>query len=387
MMIIMTEKPTINYGLEGVYVDESSISLVDGLNGKLWYRGYAIEDLADRSNFEEVTYLLIYGKLPTRQELDSFGSKLAEKMSLPPEVIDTIKFMAGRTHPMDVMRTAASMLSMYDGEPMNRERDATIDKILTLLAKLPLIAAATGRFRKGLPLISPDKNLSIPSNFLYTLTGKRPNDFDAKLIDLMFILHAEHSTNASTFSVLVTASTLADIYSAVTTGIGTLRGPLHGGADEAALKMMYAIGDPDNTEKYIEEALEGKKRIMGFGHRIYKVYDPRAKIVRRYLDESLTREPTEEVETLLKIALRAEKLMIDKLGKTKGIWPNIDFFSGPLYRVLGIESELFTPIFVSSRMAGWGAHVLEYWNNNKLFRPLEYYSGPVGNKYIPIEER
>jgi len=383
----MTEKPTINFGLEGVYVDESSVSLVDGQNGKLWYRGYAIEDLADKSNFEEVAYLLIYGKLPTRSELESFRSELAGKMSLPPEIVELIRTMSGKSHPMDVMRTAASMLSMYDADAMNRDRNATIDKILTLLAKLPLIASTTGRIRKGLQPINPDRNLSIPSNFLYTLTGKKPNDFDAKLIDLMFILHAEHSTNASTFSVLVTASTLADIYSAITTGIGTLRGPLHGGADEAALKMMYAIGDPENTEKYIEEALEGKKRIMGFGHRIYKVYDPRAKIVRRYLEEGLTREPSEEVETLLKIALRAEKLMIEKLGKTKGIWPNIDFFAGPLYRLLGIESEIFTPIFVSSRMAGWGAHILEYWNNNKLFRPLEYYSGPIGNKYVPIEER
>ncbi|MEM3318462.1 MAG: citrate/2-methylcitrate synthase [Thermoplasmatales archaeon] len=383
----MTEKPIINYGLEGVYVDESSISLVDGLNGKLWYRGYSIEDLAEKSNFEEVTYLLIYGKLPTRAELNSFKTKLAERMELPQEIIDLIRLIATRTHPMDVMRTAASMLSVYDQDPLNRERDATIDKIITLLARLPLIAALTGRFRRGLPPINPDRSLSIPSNFLYVLNGKRPNDFDAKLIDLMFILHAEHSTNASTFSVLVTASTLADVYSAVTTGIGTLRGPLHGGADEAALKMMYAIGNPDNTERYIEDALEGKKKIMGFGHRVYKVYDPRAKIVRKYLDESLVREPTQEVETLLKIAIRAEKLMIEKLGKTKGIWPNIDFFSGPLYRVLGIESELFTPIFVSSRMAGWGAHILEYWNNNKLFRPLEYYSGQIGNKYIPIDER
>ncbi|MEM0140870.1 MAG: citrate/2-methylcitrate synthase [Thermoplasmatales archaeon] len=386
-MISMAEKPTINFGLEGVYVDESSISLVDGINGKLWYRGYSIDDLAEKSNFEEAVYLLIYGKLPNKSELDAFKTKLADRMELPQEVVDLIKLISGRTHPMDVMRTAASMLSVYDPDPLNRDRDATLDKIITLLARLPLIAALTGRFRRGLSQIKPDKSLSLPSNFLYVLNGKKPNDFDAKLIDLMFILHAEHSTNASTFSVLVTASTLADVYSAVTTGIGTLRGPLHGGADEAALKMMYAIGSPDNTEHYIEEALEGKKKIMGFGHRIYKVYDPRAKIVRRYLDESLTREPTDEVETLLKIAIRAEKMMIDKLGKTKGIWPNIDFFSGPLYRVLGIESELFTPIFVSSRMAGWGAHILEYWNNNKLFRPLEYYSGSIGNKYIPIEER
>ncbi|MEM1995953.1 MAG: citrate/2-methylcitrate synthase, partial [Thermoplasmatales archaeon] len=178
----MTEKPIINYGLEGVYVDESSISLVDGLNGKLWYRGYSIEDLAEKSNFEEVTYLLIYGKLPTRAELNSFKTKLAERMELPQEIIDLIRLIATRTHPMDVMRTAASMLSVYDQDPLNRERDATIDKIITLLARLPLIAALTGRFRRGLPPINPDRSLSIPSNFLYVLNGKKPNDFDAKLI-------------------------------------------------------------------------------------------------------------------------------------------------------------------------------------------------------------
>jgi len=383
----MADKPTINFGLDGVYVDESSICKVDGQNGKLWYRGYAIEDLADRSNFEEVAYLLIYGKLPTRREYDAFEKSLKERIQLPKEIMDTIRIMAPSAHPMDVMRTATSMLSMYDRDPMNKEKENTIDKIITLLAKLPTIAAVTGRFRNKKEYIPPDSSLGLTANFLYMLTGKKPNDFESKLIDLMFILHAEHSTNASTFSVLVTASTLADIYSATTTGIGTLKGPLHGGADEAALKMMNAIGSPDNTEKYIEEALEGKKRIMGFGHRVYKVYDPRAKIVRKYLEESLTKEPSQEVETLLKIALRAEKLMVDKLGNSKGIWPNIDFFAGPLYRVLGIESELFTPIFVASRMAGWGAHIVEYWTNNKLFRPLEYYTGPIGNAYVPIEKR
>jgi citrate synthase len=383
----MVDKPTINFGLDGVYVDESSICKVDGQNGKLWYRGYAIEDLADMSNFEEVAYLLVYGKLPTRSEFEEFEKKLKERIQLPKEITDMIKIMAPSAHPMDVMRTATSMLSMYDKDPMNKERDNTIDKIITLLAKLPTIAAVTGRFRDKKKYIPPDPSLGLTANFLYMLTGKKPNDFEKKLIDLMFILHAEHSTNASTFSVLVTSSTLADIYSAITTGIGTLKGPLHGGADEAALKMMKAIGNPDNTEKYIEEALEGKQRIMGFGHRVYKVYDPRAKIVRKYLEESLTKEPSDEVETLLKIALRAEKLMVDKLGTSKGIWPNIDFFAGPLYRVLGIESELFTPIFVASRMSGWGAHIVEYWANNKLFRPLEYYTGQIGNTYIPIDKR
>ena len=383
----MTEKPVINYGLEGVYVDESAISKVDGQNGKLWYRGYSIESLAEQSNFEEVCYLLLNGKLPSKAEYDEFSRKLWNRRDLPAEVKDIIKVMAPRSHPMDIMRTATSMLVMYDNDPNNKATEATIDKVITLIAKVSTIAAATGRFRAKKSYIHPDNSLGHSENFLYMLTGKKPTKFESKLIDLMFILHAEHSTNASTFSVLVTASTLADVYAATTSGIGTLKGPLHGGADEAALSMMNAIGNPDNTEKYIEEALEGKQRIMGFGHRVYKTYDPRAKLVRSYLEESLTKEPSDEVRRLLQIALRAEKLMIDKLGSTKGIWPNIDFFAGPLYRVMGIEGQMFTPIFVASRMAGWGSHIVEYWHNNKLVRPLEYYSGSVDLKYTPIEAR
>lgn len=383
----MNSKPTINYGLEGIYVDESAISKVDGQNGKLWYRGYPIEELAMRSNFEEVSYLLLYGKLPSKSEYEEFVTKLRTRRELPSEVNDIIRIMAPAAHPMDVMRTATSMLVMYDNDPNNRDLEVTMDKIITLLAKLPTIAAATGRFKEKKHYVPPDNSLGHSANFLYMLTGKKPNEFESKLIDLMFILHAEHSTNASTFSVLVTASTLADVYSATTSGIGTLKGPLHGGADEAALNMMNAIGNPENTEKYIEEALEGKQRIMGFGHRVYKAYDPRAYLVRNYLEESLTKEPSDEVKRLLQIALRAEKLMIDKLAKTKGIWPNIDFFAGPLYRVLGIDSHLFTPIFVASRMSGWGSHIVEYWHNNRLVRPVEWYIGSVDLSYVPIDKR
>ncbi len=383
----MPEKPVINYGLEGIYVDESSISKVDGQNGRLWYRGYRIEDLAKYSNFEEVSYLLLKGKLPTKEQLDEFDALLKERRKIPDEVLNVIKTMAKKAHPMDTLRTATSLLSMYDNDVMTRDAKKNEDKIITLIAKLSAITASIGRIRKGMDYVEPDSNLDHAQNFLYMLHGKKPNDSDRKIIDLMFILHAEHSTNASTFASLVTASTLADVYSAVVTGISTLKGPLHGGADEAALKMMYAIGNPENTEKYITEALEGKQKIMGFGHRVYKVYDPRAKIVREFLETRLKEKPTEEVRKLLEIALRAEKLMIEKLGTTKGIWPNIDFFAGPLYRSVDIEPELFTPIFVSSRISGWGSHILEYWQNNKLFRPLEWYTGQLDLPYIPLDKR
>jgi citrate synthase len=216
--------------------------------------------------------------------------------------------------------------------------------------------------------------------------GKRPDKDDARLMDIMFILHAEHSSNASTFASLVACSTLADIYAAVTAGVSALKGPLHGGADEAAVKMMREIGDPENTESYIEKALSGKEKIMGFGHRVYKVYDPRAKILKAYL-EKFRSGPDTNINKLIEIALRAEKMMIDKLGQSHGIWPNVDFFSGPLYMHMGIRPEIFDTIFTSSRTVGWCAHVIEYWKNNKLFRPLEVYDGQIDLVYKNIDQR
>jgi len=234
--------------------------------------------------------------------------------------------------------------------------------------------------------VAPDKSMGVAQNMLYMLKGKKPDEKEAKMLDVMMLLHAEHSSNASTFCTIVAGSTLADIYSAVTAGICALKGPLHGGADEKALDMMKAIGDPNNTEKYIEDALAGKKRVMGFGHRVYKAYDPRAKVIKAYLEE-IQNGSTMEVQTLTAIALRAEKMMVEKLGQTKGIWPNVDFFSGPVYTYIGIPKSLFTPLFAASRSPGWCAHMLEYWQDNRLIRPLDYYNGQVDLQYTPIEQR
>lgn len=381
-----TEKPKINSGLEGVYIAESSISKVDGQQGKLYYRGYPIEALSKNSDFEEVAFLLLYGRLPKTNELESFRKELAETRDLPQGIINIISEMAGKSDPMDIVRTAASALSAYDEETALNSSEANLRKCKRIISKMSSIVATIGRIGAGGEYVKPNPALSHTENFLYMLNGSKPSQRQLDIIRDMFIIHAEHSSNASTFGTLVAGSTLADIYSAITAGIAVLKGPLHGGADEAALRMIKAIGDPDNTEKYIEDALAGKQKIMGFGHRVYKAYDPRARIIKEYL-VSLQPDATEDVRRYTEIALRAEKLMVEKLGKTHGIWPNVDFFSGPVYAAANIPTELFTPIFAASRSAGWCAHLIEYWQNNKLFRPLEYYVGKIDLEYVPIDKR
>ncbi|MCL4340988.1 MAG: citrate synthase/methylcitrate synthase [Candidatus Thermoplasmatota archaeon] len=381
------ENVTISKGLEGIYIADTTLCKIDGQNGKLWYRGYPIEVLAEKSTYEEVAYLLLYGHLPTRRELDIFTQKLISERDVPEAVEGIIADFAGRMHPNDILRTCVSALPSFDTDMSDKSSDANLERAIKLTAKMPTIVAMIGRYKQGKSVVQPSTKLSHSANFLYMLTGKEPDKESSKLIDLMFILHAEHGSNASTFSTLVTGSTLADVYAAVVAGISTLRGPLHGGADEAALNMMRAIGEPDNTETYIEDALAGKQRIMGFGHRVYKAYDPRAKIVYNYLKSFMQKTTDPKIEKLLEIAIRAEKLMEEKLSKTKGIWPNIDFFAGPLYTAMEIPSDLFTPVFAASRVVGWTAHLFEYWQNNRLFRPLDHYVGQLDLKYVPIDQR
>ncbi len=384
----MTEtNVVVSKGLEGIFISDTTLCKIDGAKGKLWYRGYPIEVLAEKSNYEEVAYLLLYGKMPTKQELETFSGKLKSERQVSGEIKKIIRTFSGKAHPNDVLRTCVSALSTYDEDMTDRSKIANLQRAIKLIAKMPTIVAMIGRQNRGQELIEPRDDLNHTSNFLYMLNGKMPDRDSAKLIELMFILHAEHGSNASTFSTLVTGSTLADVYSAVVSGISTLRGPLHGGADEAALNMMKAIGEPDNTESYIEDALEGKQKIMGFGHRVYKAYDPRAKVVYNYLKSFMKSTSDQQVEKLLEIAIRAEKLMEEKLSKTKGIWPNIDFFAGPLYTAMEIPSDLFTPIFASSRMAGWTAHLFEYWENNRIFRPLDNYVGKLDLEYVDISKR
>ena len=376
----------IKPGLEGVYIGKSSICKVDGTLGKLYYRGYSIETLAEKSSYEETCYLILYGKLPNRQQLDEFSNKLKDNRNLSKDTLKIIKRFGKNAQVLDVLRTAMSSLSAEDPEPYSSDENKNLEKTIRIIAKTATISAAISRAKEGKRIIKPDKSLGHAENFLYMVKGKRPDKDDARLMDIMFILHAEHSSNASTFASLVACSTLADIYAAVTAGVSALKGPLHGGADEAAVKMMREIGDPENTESYIEKALSGKEKIMGFGHRVYKVYDPRAKILKAYL-EKFRSSPDTNINKLIEIALRAEKMMIDKLGQSHGIWPNVDFFSGPLYMHMGIRPEIFDTIFASSRTVGWCAHVIEYWKNNKLFRPLEVYDGQIDLVYKNIDQR
>ena len=378
--------PDIIRGLEGVYFTQSKICKVDGAAGKLYYEGYSIETLAENSSFEEVCFLLLNGRLPEKQEFKDFVKEMKDQRQIPKPILKIIKEMAGKSHPMDILRTAVSALPAYDANAYTMTKEENIRKSISMISKFGSIAAAIGRAMKDEKYIKPKKSLSHAANFLYMFQGKVPDEKSAKILDLMLIIHAEHSSNASTFATLVTGSTLADIYAAVTAGVAALKGPLHGGADEAALKMMYAIGTPDNTEKYIDEALAGKQKIMGFGHRVYKAYDPRAKIIRVHLEE-LQNHASPEVRNLTAIALRAEKMMIDKLSKTKGIWPNVDFFSGPVYTAIGVPPELFTPLFAVSRVPGWCAHMIEYWDNERILRPLEEYTGKLDLVYVPINKR
>ena len=388
MVFIMdgAEKPEIKFGLEGVYFAESDICRVDGTNGRLYYYGYPIEALAANSNFEEVCYLLLNGRLPDSAEFSEFRKALADERRLPNEIVSLINGAAGRADPMDILRSAVSALAFYDDDSLDNSPEANLRKSIRLISKIASVIGTVGSFRAGRDYVEPDLSLGHVENFLYMLNGKRPGQEQAKVLDLMFLLHAEHSSNASTFSAIVTGATLSDMHSAITSAIGTLKGPLHGGADEAALNMMRAIGKPENTETYINDALAGRKKIMGFGHRVYKTYDPRARIIKKRL-EILQGSADENVKNFTLIALAAEKLMIDRLGNSHGIWPNVDFFSGPVYTDLGIPDYIFTPIFAASRIPGWCAHMMQYWKNNRLIRPLEYYNGRLDREYVPLDKR
>ena len=382
----MAEDLKIEEGLQGVYIDKSTICKVDGQEGKLYYRGYKIEDLANYSSYEEVCYLLLYGKLPNSKELSGFTEKMKGERAISENTKEIIRRFSKESQTLDVLRTAMSSLSSDDNKPYSDNENENMEKAVKIISKTATIAAAVARIKEGKDILEPNSSLNHSANFLYMLTGEKPDKDSEKLMDVMFILHAEHSSNASTFATLVTCSTLSDLYAGVTAGVAALKGPLHGGADEAAVKMMKEIGNPENTENYIEEALAGKKKIMGFGHRVYKTYDPRARILKSYLDK-IKGNSNEEINTLIEISLRAEKMMIEKLGKSHGIWPNVDFFSGPLYMHLNIKPELFDTVFASSRTVGWCSHVIEYWKDNKLFRPLEEYIGKADLEYLPIEKR
>jgi citrate synthase len=367
-------------GLEGIVAAQSSIGDVDGTNGVLIYQGLDIHDLAEHSTFEETIYLLWHGRLPIRDELDALRAELSSVMKLPPEVIELMRSFPREAQPMDALRTAVSALAFYDEGARDLSREGALRTATRLTAQLPVVVANFGRMREGKELVEADPSLNIASNFLYMLKGERPTEREARIFDVCLILHADHELNASTFTARVIAGTLADMYGAVTGAIAALSGPLHGGANTNVMKMLLEIGSPDKAEEWLTDALASKKKIMGFGHRVYKTEDPRSVWLRRFSKEV----GEERGETRwFEILERLRELMF----ASKKLYPNVDYYSGSVYYQMDIPLDLFTPIFAVSRISGWTGHILEQYANNRLIRPRAEYIGPRGVKYVPIEER
>ncbi len=369
-------------GLEDVVVSTSEICFIDGHLGRLLYRGFDVDELVARSTFEEVVYLLFYGKLPSKKELDAHVKALSSTANrkLPPKLIAMLRLLPKKTPPMEVLRTGVSALSAFDPEAADNSREATLNKSMRLTAQMPTLVAAWERIRRGKVPVAPNPRLSLAGNFLYMMSGKKPNELATKTFDVALILHADHEFNASTFAARVTAATLSDVHSAVVSGIGALKGPLHGGANEQVMLMVEKIKEPAKAEAWIRKALAEKARVMGFGHRVYRVEDPRAKHLRRLALELGQQAGNTDAVQIIETVARV-------VSAEKHIFPNVDLFSGAGYKTMGIPTDQFTPIFALSRVVGWAAHVLEQHGNNRLIRPRAEYTGALDAKYVPISER
>jgi citrate synthase len=371
-------------GLEGVVIGQTNLSRIEGQRGELYYRGLDIHDLAENATFEEVAYLLWFGHLPTRSELDDFTVRMAAHRELPMPLRMMLPNFPKQATPMEVLRTATAALSMFDPEANEiQSREGNLDKAMRLTAVFPTILAAFDRARDGLEPIPPDPELGHAANFLYMLHGVKPDEDSVRALDVYLILLAEHGMNASTFSARVTASTLGDLYSAVVSAIGTLKGPLHGGANQAVMEMLEEIGEERNAKAYVENALENKQRIMGIGHRVYKTEDPRVRHLRR-LSAVLSIEVCEPKWHI--ISLRIEEVALPILSQ-KQLYTNVDFYSATVLHCLGIPTDMFTPMFAMSRVVGWTAHVMEQYARNRLIRPRAEYVGPDRVPWVPIDER
>jgi len=372
----------IKAGLEDAVVSTSEICFIDGQKGRLLYRGFDVDDLAAQSTFEETVYLLWYGHLPTRKELDTLTKALSATANrkLPPKLIAMLRLFPKKTTPMEILRTGVSALSAFDPDADDNSREATLRKSIRLTAQMPTLVAAWERIRRGKPLMTPNPKLNLAGNFLYMMSGKKPTPLAAKTFDVALILHADHEFNASTFAARVTAATLSDVHSGVVSGIGALKGPLHGGANEQVMLMVEKIKEPARAGAWIKQAIADKARLMGFGHRVYRVEDPRAKHIRRLateLGQQIGNMSYVEILNTVAAAVTAEK----------HIYPNVDLYSGAAYAAMGISTDQFTPIFAMSRVAGWAAHVLEQHGNNRLIRPRSDYIGATEARYVPLADR
>lgn len=376
----MNTAGTTPKGLEGVVAADTRLSDVRGEEGVLIYAGYNINELAGNVCFEEVIYLLHENKLPNRAELAELKRKLAGFRALPGKVVDILRALPKETPPMHVLRTGVSALGCFDPEADDTSVEAQKHKALKLIAQVPIITANFHRLRCDKPLLESDSSLGEAANFLYLLDGQKPPKEKEDTMDLCYVLHADHGMNASTFSARVTIATLSDMYSAITTAIGTLKGPLHGGANEGVIKMLLEIGSTEKVDSYVENALAHKQKIMGIGHRVYKTLDPRAPHLRA-MAQKLSAGLGER--KWIQMSDRIAKLMFER----KHLNANVDFYSATVYYSLGIPTDLFTPVFAIARTAGWTAHILEQLSDNRLIRPQSHYTGQVGLKVTPIEQR
>jgi citrate synthase len=378
-MMVCEYKP----GLEGIPAAESSISFVDGQKGLLEYRGIRIEELALKSTFLETAYLLIWGELPTKEEIKAFEEEIRMHRRIKYRIRDMMKSFPESGHPMDALQASAAALGLFYSRRDLHNPVYIRDAVVRLLATIPTMVAAFQLMRKGNDPIRPNDDLDYSGNFLYMLDEKMPDPLAARIFDICLILHAEHTMNASTFSARVTASTLTDPYAVVASAVGTLGGPLHGGANEEVIQMLEEIGSIENVRPYIEDCMQRKAKIMGFGHRVYKVKDPRATILQNLAEQLFTKFGHDKY---FDVAQEMERVVEEKLAH-KGIYPNVDFYSGLVYRKMGIPTDLFTPIFAIARVAGWLAHWKEQLEENRIFRPTQVYNGRHEVSYTPIEKR
>lgn len=382
-MVDTSKTQTYSPGLDGVLAGETALCHVDEGEGGLRYRGYAVSDLAGNATFEEVAYLLLFGKLPTWKELKGFATQLAAESILPGPVEALLGMVPPAAHPMDILRTSVSLLGMTDAEAADNSHEANLRKSIRLLAQIPLIIATAHRLANGKPGLEPQPDLGFAENLLFLLTGRRGDETAramARVLDVSLTLYAEHEFNASTFSARVTASTMTDLYSAVTSAIGTLKGPLHGGANEAVAEMFLDVTSGDRAEQWVREALAHKRRIMGFGHRVLKKGDTRSAIIQQHAD-SLSRICGDL--RWYGIATTIDRVM----QQEKGLYPNLDFYTAVAYLLMGIPRELYTPLFVCSRITGWCAHIMEQQDHNRLIRPRALYTGPAPEIYVHIDGR
>lgn len=373
-------EPGFKAGLEDVVAGQSAICFIDGKEGRLIYRGYSAVELSEKASFEEVVYLLWNGSLPNRSQLEALDAEIKANRSLGEPIKALLNSLPKDTSPMDALRTAVSLAGIYDPDGGKMDPEANRRKAVRLVAQIPTMVAHFDRVRQGKDAVAPDAGLSLAENFLYMLHGAKPSELEAGVFNTALVLHADHELNASTFSARVTAGTLSDLYSAITSAIGTLKGPLHGGANEQVMHMLKEIGSVENVKPWLEKAFSEKRKVMGFGHRVYRTEDPRATVLRR-----LSKELAEKAGDLKYFNMLRE--IESTITANKKLFPNVDFYSGSAYVSMGIPVEIFTPVFAMSRISGWTAHVLEQYSDNRLIRPRAEYTGPTHLNFVPLASR